>query len=279
MGSMQMRMRSPAWSVKSDGGTMPVPVMRKHPLGNELSRKRYSTSSFGSRLSSESLTHAGEDAAACRDRSRERSQWIWAAGWRRRGCRAEGAASVVDLGLGQVERVLALDVAGAHVVADGVADDDAAGIDDESEFGLGHGPFCVLADADLVAGADGAAGGGLEEELWALGGVDAVVKIATAGVFGFLHARAAAAVVGDAGGPDFLVVNGREDAIELGRFGGGDCGSESGFEVVVGEELVPAQAIQPKVLRLPLQPRSRCWCDIASYAAPRFSVIMLQQGA
>ena len=36
---------------------------------------------------------------------------------------AEGAAAVVDLGLREVERVFAFDVARAHVVADGVADD------------------------------------------------------------------------------------------------------------------------------------------------------------
>src|SRR5438874_664483 len=36
---------SPGWSVKSSGGTIPVPVRRKTPSGKRLSRPRYSTNS------------------------------------------------------------------------------------------------------------------------------------------------------------------------------------------------------------------------------------------
>ena len=38
IGSMLMRISSPRASVKSSGGTIPVPVSKKHPWGKELSR-------------------------------------------------------------------------------------------------------------------------------------------------------------------------------------------------------------------------------------------------
>ena len=115
-----------------------------------------------------------------------------------------------------------------------------AGIDEEREFGFGDGPLGVAADADVAVRAGDAVGDGFEEELGALGGVDAVVEVAAAGVFGFFHAGAAAAVVGDAGGPDFLVADGREERREevIGGCGGVDGGGEVSVKIVEGDERV-----------------------------------------
>ena len=55
MGSMVMRIRSPAAKVKESGGTMPVPVSRKAPKGKLLSRNRYSARVDGARFSSASV--------------------------------------------------------------------------------------------------------------------------------------------------------------------------------------------------------------------------------
>ncbi len=54
--------------------------------------------------------------------------------------------------------------------------------------------------------ADGAVGGGLEEQFGAVGGVDEVVEVAA--LFGFLLAGDLRPNVRDAGGPDFMVVDG-----------------------------------------------------------------------
>ncbi len=139
---------------------------------------------------------------------------------------AEGAASVVDLGLGKVERVFSFDIAGAHVVADGVAGDDSGGADEQSELGFGHGPGGVGADANGPVGAYDAAAGGLEEDLGAFGVVDAVVEGSAAGVFGLFDARIATAEVGDACGPDLLVADRSEDlaVVESWERFAGECG-------------------------------------------------------
>src|SRR5258707_15891153 len=70
MGSIVMRTVSPLASVKELGGTIPVPVIRKQPLGNELSRKRYSTSVLGSRFNSESATDPANSILSLRKISR-----------------------------------------------------------------------------------------------------------------------------------------------------------------------------------------------------------------
>src|SRR5262249_43001210 len=60
---------------------------------------------------------------------------------------AEAAGLAVDLRLREVERVLALDVAGAHVVSDRVADQLQLRRDQERDFRLGDVPPGVAADA------------------------------------------------------------------------------------------------------------------------------------
>ena len=58
----------------------------------------------------------------------------------------------VNLRLRQIQQVFAFDVARTHVVADRVADDFAMAIDDERQFGFGHVPLGVLANANGLAG-------------------------------------------------------------------------------------------------------------------------------
>src|SRR5204862_459885 len=79
--------------------------------------------------------------------------------------------------LRQVERVLALDVPRAHVVADRVADDRAARGHDERELGLGHIPACVAADPHGLAAPTHTMRRRLEEELRALGVIHAIVEV------------------------------------------------------------------------------------------------------
>ena len=57
-----------------------------------------------------------------------------------RDARAQRAATVIDLGLGKVQRVLALDIAGAHIVADGIAYDAAVLIEQKGQFWLRDRP-------------------------------------------------------------------------------------------------------------------------------------------
>lgn len=152
---------------------------------------------------------------------------------------AEGGATGEALGLGEVEGVLAFDVAAREVVAAGDADDFATAVDGESEFGLGHHPGGVGAEVHGGVGADGALGGGFEEDFGALGLIDAVVEGAAAGVFAFFHAGGAAAEVGDTCGPDFLGADGGEEVGGWGNGCGGEGGGDTGIEIGRIEEFVP----------------------------------------
>ncbi len=125
--------------------------------------------------------------------------------------RAKRATRGVDFGLRQVERVFALDVARTHVVANRVAEDVAGLVDGQRHFRLGHVPVRIAADAHLRAWPHDALRGGLEENFRTWGIVDAIVKGAAAGVLGFIDAGVAAAQVGDACGPYFLVADRREE--------------------------------------------------------------------
>lgn len=142
----------------------------------------------------------------------------------------------------KIEGIFAFDVARADVVADGAAGDAAGGGDEEGQFRFGDVPAGIAADANGLAGSDDAVGGGFEKQFGARGGVDAVVKIAAAGGFGFFHPGVLAAQIGDAGGPDFLAFNGSERIFgfaRAGKFAGGDAGLEMGKYVGAGEQLIP----------------------------------------
>ncbi len=150
-------------------------------------------------------------------------------------------AAVVDLGLREVKRVGSFDVTGAHVVADGVADDLGARIDEEGEFGLGDGPGGVATDFDGAVGACDLVSDGFEEELGAFGGVDTVVEVAASCVFGFGDAGAATAVVGDSGGPDLLIADGRQERCVqkvIGGWGVVDGGSQVSVKIGPRDERV-----------------------------------------
>ena len=132
--------------------------------------------------------------------------------------RPHAARAAINLRLRQIERVLSLDVASGHVVADGVADDGPGRRNDESQFGLGDRPLAVGADPNRLAGIDEPLGRGLQEELGPLGGVDLVVELG--GAARFLLAGDLAPLVGDAGGPDLLPVDGGDEDLAAEGLGG-----------------------------------------------------------
>src|SRR5205807_917991 len=111
--------------------------------------------------------------------------------------------------------------------------DVAGGGDQKRQLGLGDVPLAVAADADLAVGGDDAVAGGFEEQFRALGGVDPVVEVTTAGRFRFLHAGLAAAPIRNSGGPDLLSRGGGEDLLGLGgRLRVGDAEADVFREVV-----------------------------------------------
>jgi hypothetical protein len=60
--------------------------------------------------------------------------------------RTEGARARIDLRLGQIEKVFALNVARAHVIADGETDRVLHVSLEQSQFWFGHAPLRVLAN-------------------------------------------------------------------------------------------------------------------------------------
>src|ERR1035437_6731117 len=122
--------------------------------------------------------------------------------------RAQGTAAVVDLGLGEVEGVLALDVPGGYVVGEGEAEDGVAGAKHDREFGLGRGETGIGADADGLAGADAMAGRALEEDLRARFAVDVGVHAFAGAVLGI--AEGGAGFVSAAAAPNLGRMDGNE---------------------------------------------------------------------
>src|SRR5215469_16752955 len=97
-------------------------------------------------------------------------------GQHRRG--PDRAAPVVDLGLRKVEGVLALYRARAHVVAAAVGNHLATAVGEHGQLRLGHVPARVRPDSDLTAVRNDPPAYGFEEELRALGLIDALVDVA-----------------------------------------------------------------------------------------------------
>jgi len=98
----------------------------------------------------------------------------------------------------------------------------------------------------VAVGAGDFVGDSFEEELGALGGVDAVVEVAATSVFGFGDAGAAAVVVGDTGGPDLLVADGGEEGDMqevIGGRGAGDALAQSGRVVLHDKGPRPRHAV------------------------------------
>ena len=193
-----------------------MPVSRKQPAGKLLLRYRYSTSDTGSRFMLASVVVAANSlfvpAHDLQADLRGRRQWFR----RNQYAGAQGAASVVHLGLGQIQRVFSFDTARAHVIANGVADDFPFRGYEKGQLGLGHRPGRVVANGNSSVGADDAMRRCLEEEFRALGVVNPIVKVAASGRFRFLDARFPAAIVGDSGCPHFLVSDGSSQVLECG---------------------------------------------------------------
>ena len=70
-----------------------------------------------------------------------------------------------------------------------------------------------------MSGADDAAGGGFEEQFRAWSLINEVVEAVGAGAFAFFHPGIAAAQIGDAGGPYFLLLDGGQDFLWTRRLG------------------------------------------------------------
>src|SRR3712207_2726158 len=96
---------------------------------------------------------------------------------RENDARPQRARTVVDFGLGQIQRILALYVARGDIVAGGVADDLHPAVDDQNEFGFGYVPTAVPADAYPVPGSHDPPPRSLEKELGTLGVVDPLVGV------------------------------------------------------------------------------------------------------
>ena len=174
----------------------------------------------------EGAFHLRERGFAGEDGSAARQMWIWMAVSRGRGSRTtrpgpRAQQVLKTLACGRIERVFAFDVAGAEVVADRVAEDVAVAIDGEGESRARGRSTCESRRSFIAAAmTDDAMRRGLEEDLGAVGVIDAVVERAAAGDLRLLHARVAAAQIRDARGPDFLVLDGREQEL-LGKHGMG----------------------------------------------------------
>ena len=117
------RTRSPRAIENSCGGTMPVPVMRNTPRGKSSSRPRYATSSSNGRFICAVRVSPVKIDRPARITSSTNGQVAKVVRLGEHDAGAERARPVVDLGLRQVQRVLALDVARRHVVARAEADD------------------------------------------------------------------------------------------------------------------------------------------------------------
>ena len=180
MPAMSMWTTSPAARVKSSGGTMPVPVSRMAPLGKLVSLPSQAIRSLEGAGHLSILVAPSKTALpAALDLQADGDLRPGGHGVGQGDDRAEGAGAVVDLGLRQIERVLAFDVARAHVVADGVADELAAaarspGPAPARARSSGYRGGCARG----CAGAGDAVGGRLEEQLGRAGRVDQVVKLA-----------------------------------------------------------------------------------------------------
>ena len=200
-----MRTVSPSSSVKSSSGTMPVPVSSAQPW-EHLRLKHEVPQLIEAALD---LVHADrplEDGLAVAPDLHADVPFA-----RLRLCgadahpRADGAGAVVHLGLRQVEQVFTLDVARAHVVANGTAGDVTTRIHHQHQFRLRHAPLGIGADADRLAAGHDFLGERLEEQLRPRRVVNSV--IGSGAEIGLLHPGVFASQVGDAGGPDFLHLN------------------------------------------------------------------------
>ena len=124
MPSILISTMSPGCSVNGVSGTMPVPVSRKAPVGKDVVAAEPADQVFeraGHVIDAGAAVEDDLAAAVDHEANADLAARRHADGQRDPG--AEAAALVVALGLRQIERVVPLDVARAHVVADREADE------------------------------------------------------------------------------------------------------------------------------------------------------------
>ena len=130
------RPAGPACSVKSSGGTRPVPVSRTLPAGTGLSRRSQETSSSNERFMRAVDVSPANSSAPSGPRMRSRISKAVGAPFATSSAGPSRARAREQLRLRQVERVLALDRARGDVVADRVAGDVAVLAEHEPDLRL-----------------------------------------------------------------------------------------------------------------------------------------------
>ena len=145
---------------------------------------------------------------------------------------ANGGAELKAFGLREVERILALNIAAGKIIADGITDNLATRVDDESQFRFRHHPLRITAQMHGLARISHALRCGFEKNLRTLCGIDAIVKTAASAIFTFLHPRCATAIVGDPSSPYLLRANGRDDRLRR-RSGNRRTGASQTGEIAV----------------------------------------------
>ncbi len=208
IGAISISTTSCSCSVKSSGGTIPVPVSNTAPWGNDCDRHRYPASSSKLRLMlPRRVSPANTRCAAARDRAAHRP--LSRVGFRHAEADpgTERARAVVDLGLRQIQEVLAFDVARAHVVADRAADDRPRELITSASSGSGTLHFASRRMPTAFSGRHDLLRKRLEENLGPVRVVHPVVgRRAEVGLF---HARGLAAQVRHASRPHFLALDRR----------------------------------------------------------------------
>ena len=127
--------------------------------------------------------------------------------------RADGAAAVVDLGLGKIQGVLAFDIPGGNVVGKGEAEDAVAGAKYYRKFRFRRGENRIRTDADGVARPHAVARRAFEKDFGTRFPVNVRVHAFARAVLGI--AEGGAGFVGAAASPHFRRMNGdyRLDAV------------------------------------------------------------------
>ena len=139
--------------------------------------------------------------------------------------RPDRAGAVVNLRLRQIEQIFPLDVARTHVIADGVADDLAARVDDQRQLRLRHVPARVFANAHRITRSDDFLRQRLKEQFGPLCVVNTIVG--RRAEVRLLHARLLAAQISHACRPDLLRIH-RSKQLYLGNSERGQIGARHG---------------------------------------------------
>ena len=127
--------------------------------------------------------------------------------------RAQRAGVAVHLGLREVERVLALDIAAADVVADRVAYGLCVWIHDQRQFRFRHAPVAIAPQPDPIVGADDLAPDRLEKDLGTFSLIHPDVNLLR---LRLPHPGLPAPGIGDTCCPHFLLIHWRQQVWDIG---------------------------------------------------------------